>query len=264
MISCILKISNYDKNKEEGKCMKVTYGIQDVLVKIIRLLAEAGMWLDGVLYKVLYFVEWKFPGGRPPLSFDHDIELMYMWNKGEIGWLERAEMNLFCIQKFEKPLVIELGCADGFYAFKFYSVVPDSKVIACGKDRKTIKRGAIKHNRDNITYKCLDFLHCMPHVEGVTNVIWDASINFFKRKEQEKILMEIKDMLSKRGGILSGCAVIEKGEAKWRYYDSLFYSTNEIEVLLKNFFLSVYVFESADKSGMIYFWATDGELPFSA
>ncbi len=243
--------------------MKIIYVIQNMLVKIIRFLAEAGMWLDGVLYKVLYIMEWRLPWRKEPLSFDHNIDLMYMWNKGEIGWLERAQRNLFCICKFEKPLIVELGCADGFYTFKFYSVVSDSRVIACDKDRRNIRRAMVKYNRDNITYKCCDFLHEMPHVEGVTNIIWDASINFFNRKEQEKILKEISDMCKKRRGILSGCAVIEKDGSKWAHYNSSFQSIEEIEVLLKKFFMNIYVCGGANKGGVAYFWASDGKLPFS-
>lgn len=123
--------------------MKIIYGIQNVMINIFRVLGECILSLGKVLYNLLYIVEWKFPKGKRPLSFDHNIELMFLWNKGEIDWLERGMYNLFCIHQFEKPQIIELGCADGFYAYRFYSVIPNSYVTACDKDKKNIERALI-------------------------------------------------------------------------------------------------------------------------
>lgn len=40
-----------------------------------------------------------------------------------------------------------------------------------------------------------------------------------------------------------------------------FLQIKEVEVLLKKYFSDVYVFENQNKSGTVYFWATNGKSP---
>ena len=239
----------------------VLSGIQGILIGIVRW--EAGLLkrLTGQCYHLLYWLEWFFPYGARPLSMDHNIDAFYLWDKGHINWMMRAGNNYLSIMKFQKAKILEIGCGDGFYTQKIYAKIKGAKVIACDSDENMLKK-AKKQNEGNekIRFILCDIREEIPKSEdGYTNVIWDASMNFFSENELIQIIKSIKDSLAVAGGILSGCAVIDNREQKWNEYKFLFKSDNDLKRFLNVFFKKVKIIYNGDIESYAYFWATDND-----
>lgn len=240
--------------------LKIISVVKKVLSFFIRGLCLFFSKITEKLYQLLFFVEWKMPGENP-LSFDHNIDLYFQWKKkGTIGWMERGIFSRYAINMFAEPVILELGCGDGFNSRYFYSN-DKSKMVACDICEKTIKMVKRKYKRDNIEFIKADFAADMPCKEvALTNVIWDASINFFDVNQIESLLDQISTMLSANKGILSGVAVSgQSGDAKWEHYKHLFCDGKELEHILKKHFINVLVYGS---EAQLYFYASNGKIPF--
>lgn len=81
-------------------------------------------------------------------------------------------------------------------------------------------------------------------------------MNFFDKSEIGIILYNIKKRLAERHGILSGVTVLN---ADWEYYKVIFTSSEDIEKILLPYFNHVTIWT---KESQVYFFASDGTLPF--
>lgn len=235
--------------------------IQYIFIAVFEILYRLFLKITVFLGTAYQLLQAKFPFTRAPLFYDHEITLLrWAINKIQgLSWLDRGYNNLIYIRQFEKPIILELGCGNGFYTKKFYAIVSDAKVYACDFEKSALRR-AEYDKPENVTFIYADITNNMPIIDGVTNIIWDACINFFTTEVQEKLLKQIADRLDETGGVLSGSGVLTDDRKMWREYDHLFQSEDEVKDLMLKYFkyVRVYKGQKGDES-TIFFAATNSE-----
>lgn len=204
-------------------------------------------------------VQWSLP--PQPEHFDHDIDLYYQWrNDGVSYWLERGVFSSIALKG---QRVLELGCGDGFNAKNFYSPL-SQEVIACDFDTVALATAKKKNAGQKITYILADIRENLP--EGrFDNIIWDASIEHFTPEEISRVLQKIKSRLTS-DGILSGHTIVElpSGKKSLSHHEYEFKDKADLARFFTPHFKNVYVFETIHPTRHnLYFWASDGILPFS-
>ena len=204
-------------------------------------------------------VQWHIP--PQPENFDHHIDLFYQWRTTRNHqWTERGVFSALCLKGGK---VLELCCGDGFNARNFYSLTSTS-VIACDFDPHIIHTAHAKNRCSNVTFVQADIRTEMP--PGLyDNVIWDAAIEHFTPQEIEAIMRNIKSRLTE-AGILSGHTIVERsGGKQLSHHEYEFRDKDDLRSFLIPHFKTVVVFETKypDRHNL-YFWASDGPVPFSA
>ena len=247
---------------------KTHRALKRVMVKIIskshrETLAEvesaiARRWVSGA-HRRLMAVQWDIT--PQPEFFDHQIDLFYQWLTTRNSlWLERGVFGSLALQGRR---VLEIACGDGFNARNFYSLRSES-IIACDFDPKAIKTAQEKNSAPNIEFLLADIRTHMP--EGrFENIIWDAAIEHFTPDEITNILSGIKIRLTD-DGILSGYTIVEKtdGTKSLSHHEYEFKSKEDLLRFFKPHFSNVTVFETEyTVRHNLYFWASDGVLPFN-
>jgi ubiquinone/menaquinone biosynthesis C-methylase UbiE len=212
-------------------------------------------------HRRLRWVQWNLP--PQPEHFDHSIDLYYQWPKTRISfWVERGVFGSLALKNLGDTL--ELACGDGFNSKYFYSL-RSKNVTACDFDPKAIETAKSKNSAANIKYILSDIRIQMP--EGkFDNIFWDAAIEHFTQDEIKKILNDIKIRL-KEGGILSGYTNAEKkdGQKSLSHHEYEFKNKEDLLNFLKPYFKNVTVFETIFPTRHnLYFWASDGIIPFSS
>ncbi len=219
--------------------------------------AVAQRWVSGA-HRHLLKVQWGLP--PQPENFDHHIDLYYLWLESRNSlWLERGVFGSLTLRG---GAVLELACGDGFNAKNFYSL-RSSHVIACDFDPKAIRTAKKKNHAPNLEFILADIRTDMP--EGkFENIVWDAAIEYFTPVEIAKILDDIKSRLQKNG-ILSGYTIVERSEGKsLSHHEYEFKNKEDLMSFLSPHFDNVTVFETVYPSRHnLYFWASDGVLPFN-
>jgi SAM-dependent methyltransferase len=221
--------------------------------------ALARRWVSSA-YKRLMWVQWRIP--PEPESFEHHIDLYYQWlATRDAMWVERGVLSSLALRG---GLVLEIACGDGFNARNFYSSRAD-RVIACDIDEKVISFARANNAAPNVEYRVVDIRSELP--EGTfDNVIWDAAIEHFTEAEILGILTRLKARLSP-SGVLSGYTIVERGDGlkHLSHHEHEFESKEELGGLLARAFSNVLVFESTSVNrNNLYFFASEGTLPFSA
>ena len=219
----------------------------------------AKIWVKSA-HKRLFWATWFIP--KNPEFFDHHIDLYYKWTQTNTPWwLERGIFGLLALKKGGD--VLELACGDGFNAKNFYSSTAKS-VVSCDFDKDAIRTAKRKNSENNVTFLLRDIRNEMP--EGTfDNIVWDAAIEHFTPEEIDLILKNIKDRLSMRKGILSGYTIVESSEGKAiEQHEYEFKDMADLKRFFTPHFKNVIVFETIypDRHNL-YFWASDGILPFS-
>ena len=231
-----------------------------ILERLIQLECTIASWWVSNSHKRLMAIQWSFP--PHPEHFDHTIDLFYQWLATRNSlWLERGVFGSLALQGGS---LLELSCGDGFNARNFYSL-RSKKVVACDLDPKAIRTAQKKNRAQNIEFVLADIRTAMPEGE-FENIVWDAAIEHFTEDEIEKILKDMKGRLTEQG-ILSGYTIVEKHDGT-KSLDEHEYEFMSKEDLLRFFtphFNNVTVFESLYSTRHnLYFWASDGTLPFSS
>lgn len=217
----------------------------------------ARRWVSSA-HRRLMAIQWSL--SPQPEFFDHHIDLFYQWLATRNSlWLERGVFGNLVLNGGR---VLELACGDGFNARNFYSLRSES-VIACDFDPKAIKSAKSRNKAHNIEYLLADIRTEMP--EGkFENVIWDAAIEHFTPDEIVKILDSIKSRLTD-DGILSGYTIVEKADRtkSLSHHEYEFKSKEDLLRFFSPHFRNVTVFETEYPGRHnLYFWASDGVLPF--
>lgn len=217
----------------------------------------ASRWVSSA-HRRLMAVQWGFP--PQPEHFDHHIDLFYQWLASRNSlWLERGVFGSLALQGGD---VLELACGDGFNAKNFYSL-RSRRVIACDFDPKAIHTARRKNSAPNVEFVLADIRRTMP--EGkFENIVWDAAIEHFTPDEIQKILKDIKSRLTSKG-ILSGYTIVEKsdGTKSFSHHEYEFKRKEDLLRFFTSDFKNVTVFETIYPSRHnLYFWASDGPLPF--
>jgi len=155
-----------------------------------------------------------------------------------------------------------LACGDGFNARGFYSL-RSRRIVACDFDPKAIYTAKKKNAAPNVEYVLADIRTGMP-AGKFDNIIWDAAIEHFTQDEIEGLLEDVKARLSD-SGILSGHTIVEKtdGTKSLSTHEYEFKSKEDLLRFLAAHFKNATVFETMYPSRHnLYFWASDGTLPF--
>ena len=237
--------------------MRFAKPILEALVQLECLIAVA--WVRRA-HKRLMAIQW----GIPPLPehFDHNIDLFYQWlSTRNSFWLERGVFGSLALKGRS---VLELSCGDGFNAKNFYSL-RSKRVIACDFDPLAIKTANSKNAAPNVEFVLADIRTDMP--QGTfENIVWDAAIEHFTEEEIEKIMIDIQTRLTENG-VLSGYTIVEKkdGTKSLDLHEYEFKSKEDLMRFFSPHFKNVTVFETIyPNRHNLYFWASNGHLPFSS
>lgn len=198
-----------------------------------------------------------------PEWFNHNIDLYYQWKYLNINsfWVERGVFNAVALKGKN---VLELSSGDGFNAKHFYSRLSES-VIACDFDPTAIKHSNKYNSSDNVKFVLADIRTSLP--EGkFENIIWDQALEHFTEEEIENLMPNIKSRLT-IDGILSGNTIVEKNhghEGKMLHqHEYEFKNKEDLERFFKPYFKNINVFELFNSGRHnLYFWVSDGEIPF--
>lgn len=214
-------------------------------------------WVSGAHRRAMA-IQWKLP--PVPEHFDHHNDLFYQWlaTRNPL-WLERGIYGALALQGGD---VLELSCGDGFNARNFYSL-RSRNVIACDFDPKAIKTARSKNSTANVEFVLADIRYDMP-TGKFENVVWDAAIEHFTPDESDKIIKDTKSRLTSNG-ILSGYTVVERSDRVkvLPHHEYEFTSKQDLHRFFTSSFRYVTVFETIYPSRHnLYFWASDGCLPF--
>lgn len=222
--------------------------------------AIAKRWADSA-HKRLFYTTWGIPPN--PEFFDHHIDLYHSWlHDRTFYWLERGVFGSLAIKR--NGTLLELSCGDGFNTRNFYSNIAQN-IIACDFDKSAITTAKRKNNAANIEFVLADIRDKMP-TGSFDNVVWDAAIEHFTTEEIVKILRDIRKRLIPQKGILSGYTIVEKLEGKsLNQHEYEFKNMTDLKNFLTPHFANVIVFETIySERHNLYFWASDGIIPFSA
>ena len=276
-----IKFGNPSKKNPEGK-PAITFGkicleenmrcfMKNFIKKILILLKPILLFLFEIeasisrrwsssVHKRLYWATWKIP--QHPEFFDHHIDLYYQWLKNRSSWwLERGVFGSIAIKKDGN--LLELACGDGFNTRNFYSAIA-KKLIACDYDKNAIYLARQKNSALNIDFILADIRNNMP-IGSFDNIVWDAAIDYFTPDEIKSIMLNIKERLRERNGILSGNAPAKKNDVKnSERHECEFEDMADLKRFLTPYFKNVIVFETVfPERRNLYFWASDGVIPFT-
>lgn len=217
----------------------------------------ARRWVSSA-HRRLMAIQWSLP--PQPEFFDHQIDLFYQWSTLRNSlWLERGVFGSLALRGGR---VLELSCGDGFNARHFYSLRSE-RVIACDFDAKAIETARKKNHALNIEFLLADIRTEMPEGQ-FENIIWDGAIEHFTPDEIVKVLGDIKSRLT-GDGVLSGYTILERsgGKKALSHHEYEFKSKEDLLRFFSPLFKNVTVFETEYPGRHnLYFWASDGMLPF--
>jgi SAM-dependent methyltransferase len=132
-------------------------------------------------------------------------------------------------------------------------------------DPKAIAYANRNFRAGNVTYRVADIRTAMPEGE-FDNIIWDAAIEHFTEAEIANLMINIKKRLT-ASGILSGHTIVEQpdGQKMLHHHEYEFKSKEDLARFFRPHFRNVKVFETIfpDRRNL-YFWASDGVIPFMA
>ena len=210
-------------------------------------------------HRQLMLVQWTLP--PQPEHFDHHIDLHYQWSATRRGWwLERGVFGSLALRPGGR--LLELACGDGFNARHFYSARCLS-VVACDFDPRAIATARRKNAAPNITYELADIRSAMP-AGTFDNIVWDAAIEHFTPVEIAGVMQAIRSRLTP-GGVLSGYTIVERadGVKSLTHHEYEFKNKADLLQFFTPHFAQVTVFETIyPERHNLYFWASDGILPF--
>lgn len=196
-----------------------------------------------------------------PEYFDHHIDQHHLWStsRASFPW-ERGIFSSLAIR--DGAQVLDLCCGDGFNAYHFYSL-RSAHVTAIDFDQNAISHARRNFKAPNLEYMCGDIRSELPS-GPFDNIVWDAAIEHFTEEEIASLLQNIRGILSP-DGTLSGYTIVElpSGEKSLHQHEYEFHSKEDLARFLTPHFRNVQVFQTTyPQRTNLYFWASDGELPF--
>jgi ubiquinone/menaquinone biosynthesis C-methylase UbiE len=216
-------------------------------------------WVSAAYHR-LFLVQW---GIYPlPEFYEHKIGMFWGWGPTrQAYWVERGVFSLLTMKQGCK--VLELCSGDGFNAHHFYSCRAGS-VLAVDFDPKAINYARRNFKAPNVTYEVADIRTQMP--DGpFDNIIWDGAIEHFTEQEIFDLVGAIKKRLAPNGTV-SGYTFVEAstGKPKFVHHEIEFQSPADLARFFYPHFKNVKVFRTIySERTNLYFWASDGDLPFS-
>lgn len=228
------------------------------LVKISRYLSFLSRKITYLTHQIQFILEWSVDN---PEYFDHYIDLHYQWKKNREAFpMERGVFSSLAMMKNAETL--DLCCGDGFNSYYFYSK-RSKKVTAIDFDREAIFWAKKNFRASNLEFIIGDIRTDIPN-KIFDNIIWDAAIEHFTENEIVNLMKEIKSRLRPEG-ILSGYTIVEAehGGKHLHQHEYEFHDKEDLARFLKPYFSNIHIFTTVYASrSNLYFFATDGTLPF--
>jgi hypothetical protein len=229
------------------------------LERLFSIEARASEWWASGAHHRLFLAQWGiFP---LPEFFEHKVGLYWRWKATRSPhWVERGVFSLLAMSPGCRAL--ELCCSDGFNAYYFYSNRAGS-ILCVDFDPKAVAYANKNFCAENLIYKVADIRTQMP--EGsFDNIIWDTAMEHFTPTEICTLMTDIKKRLAPNG-ILSGHTMAEGADGKKAlpHHEYEFKSKEDLLGFFAPHFRNVKVFETIypDRHNL-YFWASDGIVPF--
>ena len=206
--------------------------------------------------------EWSL-ARHTPGWFDHFIDQFWKWpaSRNPQTW-ERGIFGLLGMKQGCR--LLDLCCGGGFITYHFYSGRASS-IVAVDIDPAAIRHANQNFRASNIEFRCSDIRTHMPEGE-FDNVTWDAGIEYFTAAETHEVLLNIKSRL-KPNGLLGGYAIVAKESKSHDDHKREFTSREQLAKLMRQYFANVLVVstthgQAAEKRNNLYFFASDGPVPF--
>lgn len=215
----------------------------------------------GTAHRGLFHVLWSLP---PQTEYqDHFTDMCFLWDEQrQPFFVERGLHTAIALP--EDANVLELCCGDGFYTRLFYSRRA-RHITALDYDADVIAYARRYNGTDNIEYQTADIRQGLP--EGPFDmVIWNGAIEHFTPAEIETIMGALKARL-RPGGILTGWTIAEIADVgkQLSHHEYEFKSKEDLARFFTPHFSNVKVWEDIwPPRHNLYFWASDGTLPFDA
>jgi SAM-dependent methyltransferase len=219
----------------------------------------AARWAAAAHHRLLR-VQWGL--APQPEHFDHRIDLYYQWPVLRSSfWLERGVFGGLALRPGGS--LLELACGDGFNARYFYSL-RCSRVVACDFDPQAIATARRANAAPNVTHVLADIRTDMP-AGRFDNVVWDTAIEHFTPEEIDQVLRAVRTRLVPLGVLVGSTLVArEDGQKALSHHEYEFKGKEDLRRVLAPHFANVMVFETPHPDRRnLYFWASDGVLPFS-
>lgn len=205
----------------------------------------------------------------PPLT-QHSDHFVYAADALATGVIPTERGVFGSLPHAPGSTLLELCCGAGFhtpsYAVRAACVLAvDRDPAAIGLAKKRYRPANIKSSiKANIEFRVADlcdkdFWGSLPPA-SFDGVIWDASIAYFTPEATEGILAQIKTRLMP-SGVLSGCTSLLTSTHADNPHCPWFDSKEEVAAIFSPFWKNVKAFAVGP---IIYFWASDGALPFDA
>jgi SAM-dependent methyltransferase len=207
-----------------------------------------------------FALEWE--AGPPPEWFDHYLDTYYGWTVRGVPYpWERGIFSLLSMSQGAE--VLELCCGDGYIARHFYACRA-ARILAVDIDARAIRHAKRHHAAPNLSFVQCDIRTGLP--PGLfDNVVWDAAIEHFTPAEIDALVKAIRARMKPRG-VLSGYTLCERlGGPSHPDHEYEFRSKGDLARFFEPHFANVLVFETIypDRHNL-YFFASDGDLPFGA
>ena len=205
-----------------------------------------------------FLVEWAVDN---PEYFDHNIDMYSSWYRTRESFpVERGVFSSFAMTANSR--VLDLCCGDGFNSYHFYSLRA-KYVTAIDFDHEAIRWAKRNYKAPNLTFSIGDIRTDIQ--DGpFDNIVWDAAVEHFTETEITALMSRIKAVLTP-SGTLSGYTIIEPegGGKHLHQHEYEFHSKEDLARFLTPHFKNVHVFQTVFPSRTyLYFYATDGTLPF--
>ena len=233
-------------------------GVPERLAAMVAELTEESREFALRCHRMKMDFDWTIP--PTPEWFDHYLDQYFQLpNSHNTYWFERGVFGGLAVKRGGR--LLEICCGDGFNSRHFYSPLV-AEMIAADFDPDAIAHARRYNGAPNVEFMETDIREAMP--QGVfDNVVWDAAIEHFTEEEIDKVISEIRRRLVP-GGILSGYTIVECSTGKHiPQHEREFRDKEDLANFLTPHFENVRVFETTHPSRHnLYFWASDGLLPF--
>lgn len=201
----------------------------------------------GRAYVGINNIEWKL---NPRTEFfDHNVDLLQVWNGRGLEAFERGVFNSFFIKN--DSLVMELCCGDGFFSKQFYSqkakkiVAVDYNIESHFFSTQMNASNKIQFMNESILSDV--FWNNLP--SSFDNIICDAAIDRFTEEQSEYLFNKISQKLSK-DGVFSGYLTVGNSHLTERSFST----STELRSYFEKKFKVITILQSnhRDRSGLFF------------
>jgi len=201
-----------------------------------------------MISKVLFFRDWVLESQGRPQFFKHQINIG-RWPIEPSRWSYTARGVYSRENMFSQCKVLDLCCGDGIYSYLFFSDIA-GVIDAVDNDSYAISYAERYFSSPSIRHHLLDIVNEPLPSNEYDFVVWNAAICYFEESEIRTILQKIVDA-GKPSMKLTGMLPKSNG---WVDHKTEFSNTEQVMLLLQNFFKSVEVKEVDEGQAITFYF----------